>query len=366
MNVPFVDLRAQYDSLKDEILPAIQKVIESTQFILGESVAGFENQFASMHGAAHCIGVGSGTDALHLALWAMGVGSEDEVITVPHTFIATAEAISLLGARPVFVDVDPDTYTMNPELLERAITPKTKAIIPVHLYGQVCAMEELMEIANRHKIPVLEDACQSHLATRNGRPAGSFGMAAAFSFYPGKNLGAYGEAGAVLTSDRALAEKMRMLRDHGQKERYHHQVSGHNYRMDGIQGAVLGVKLKHLPGWTAARQRHARLYDQLLRNVGDLKLPTLSPDTSHVYHLYVILSKQRDDLRKFLEREGIATGLHYPIPLHLQEAYAGLGYQKGSFPNSESIGTKCLSLPMFAELREDQIRFVCNKIREFF
>jgi dTDP-4-amino-4,6-dideoxygalactose transaminase len=366
MDIPFVDLKAQYRSIKSEILPAIDSILESSQYILGKAVGDFERRFAEAHGVKHCIGVGSGTDALHAILWAIGVKPGDEVITVSHTFIATAEAISLTGARPVFVDIDPVTYTMDPALLKRAITPRTKAILPVHLYGQPAPMDSIVEIADQAGIPVVEDACQSHLAKYGGKSVGQFGIAAAFSFYPGKNIGAYGEAGGVTTNDNGLAEKIRMLRDHGQAKKYFHMMVGHNYRMDGIQGAVLGVKLTHLPAWTEARRRHAAGYAKRLQGVGDLVLPAEAPAARHVYHLYVVQSGRRDALQSHLARKGIKTGLHYPVPLHLQEAYAALGYKKGDFPITEQIAERGLSLPMFPELSEEQLDHVANAIKEFF
>lgn len=366
MNVPFLDLKLQYENLKNEVLPAITATLDSTQFILGKAVEDFEKRFAAAHGMKHCIAVGSGTDALHLVLWAKDIGPGDEVITVAHTFIATSEAINMVGATPVFVDVDPKTYTMDPDKLEKAITSRTKAIIPVHLYGQPAAMDRIMEIANRHNLIVIEDACQAHLAAYDGRPVGQFGLAAAFSFYPGKNLGAYGEAGGVTTNDDGLAQMIRMLRDHGQFKKYHHTRWGHNYRMDGIQGAVLGVKLNHLESWTEGRRRNAGIYAAKLRGVGDLVLPHEDARAKHVYHLYVVQTTFRDKLQAHLGTKGVGTGLHYPIPLHLQDAYKNLGYTKGQFPVTEQVASHGLSLPMFAELTENQIDHVVSAIKEFF
>ena len=366
MKVPFVDLKAQYQTLKKDMVPAVEGIMDSASFILGKAVENFERNFADAHRAKHCIGVGSGTDALHILLWALGVGPGDEVITVSHTFIATSEAISLTGAKPVFVDVDPVTYTMDPKLIERAITKKTKAIVPVHLYGQPAPMEEIMAVANRHKLPVIEDCAQAHLATFNGKPVSQFGIGAGFSFYPGKNLGAYGEAGGVLTNDDALAAKVRMLRDHGSQKKYHHELVGHNYRMDGIQGAVLGVKLPHLNAWTEARRQHASTYSQKLKGVGDIVTPVEAPGRKHVYHLYVIQTKRRDELQAFLNTKEIGNGLHYPIPLHLQPAYSWLGYKKGDFPVSEMVAERGLSLPMFAEMTGDQLDYVVGAVKEFF
>ncbi len=366
MKVPFVDLKAQYASLKPEMLAAVGNIMETSQFILGKAVEDFERDFAAAHGVKHCIGVGTGTDALHVVLWALNVGPGDEVITVSHTFIATAEAISLTGATPVFVDIDPVTYTMDPALLEKAITPKTKAIIPVHLYGQPAAMDEIMAVADRHGIPVVEDACQAHLAQFNGKYVGQFGVAAAFSFYPGKNLGAYGEAGGVTTNDDELARKIRLLRDHGSEKKYHHTVWGHNYRLDGIQGAVLGVKLPHLDAWTKARRYHAQAYSAALAGCGNLVIPREHPRALHVYHLYVIQTPHRDELQKFLASCEVATGLHYPVPLHLQPAYASLGYSQGDFPVTEQVASQGLSLPMFPELSGEQVEHVVSSVKDFF
>lgn len=366
MKVPFVDLQTQYQSLKHEMLPAVERILESSQFILGKAVEDFEKKFAEAHGMKHCIGVGTGTDALHIILWALKVGPGDEVITVAHTFIATAEAISLTGAKPLFVDIDPKTYTMDPNQLEKIITKRTKAIIPVHLYGQPAAMTQIMEIANRHGIPVVEDACQAHLAQYDGKFVGQFGAAAAFSFYPGKNLGAYGEGGGVTTNDDALARKMRMIRDHGSEKKYHHAMWGHNYRLDGIQGAVLGVKLPYLNDWTESRRHHAVRYNQQLNGMGDLIIPKADTRAKHVYHLYVVQTGNRDELQKYLASRDVSTGLHYPVPLHLQDAYNCLGYRQGDLPETERVASHALSLPMYAELTDEQIDCVVSTIEDFF
>ncbi len=366
MNIPLVDLQAQYHSIKPEIDSAIHKILDNSQYILGKAVLDFEEAFAKAHGVKHCVAVGSGTDALHVALWAAGVKEGDEVITVPFTFIATVEAISLLGAKPVFVDIDPKTYTMDPSATGKAISKKTKAILPVHLYGQPAAMKELVELAKRTNAVLIEDAAQAHLAKYDGKFVGQFGKAACFSFYPGKNLGAYGEAGAVITDDDALAASMRKLRDHGQAEKYKHDIWGHNYRMDGFQGAVLGVKLKYLPQWTQRRRQIAGLYRELLSGVGDLVLPYEAPGVEHVYHLFSIRTKRRSELQKYLAGKGVAAGLHYPIPLHLQSAYLHLGYPRGAFPVSEAVAADCLSLPVFAELTDEQVAFVTDSVKEFY
>ena len=370
MKVPLADLHAQYLQLKPDIDAAIADILATSQFILGKAVANFERSFADAHGVKHCVAVGSGTDALHVPLWALGVGRGDAVATVPFTFIATLESVSLLGATPLLVDIDPGTYTMDPtKLAELLRSPKgksVKAIMPVHLYGQTAAMDEIGSIARSHGIPIVEDACQAHLATYGGTYVGNFGAAAGFSFYPGKNLGAYGEAGGVLTNDDALALRMRQLRDHGQVEKYTHAFWGHNYRMDGIQGAVLGVKLKKLQEWTARRRAIASIYRSGLAGVGDLSMPVEAPGCEHVYHLFVVRTRQRAALQKFLSDWEISTAVAYPIPLHLQEAYRHLGYRAGDFPVSEKAADEVLALPIHAELSEAQVKFVIEGARAFF
>jgi dTDP-4-amino-4,6-dideoxygalactose transaminase len=363
--VPFLNLGAQYNLIKEEMQCAINEVIESNAFAGGPFVAKFEQAFAGFCGAKYALGVGSGTEALWFALQALGVGSGDEVITVPNSFIATAEAISFCGARPVFVDVDPHTYTMDPALLEQAITSKTKAIIPVHLFGQMADMDPILEIAGKNKLFVIEDACQAHGATYKGRKAGSIGDAGCFSFYPGKNLGAYGEAGAVVTNNESIHRAIGMLRDHGQAKKYVHKVVGWNGRMDGIQGAVLTVKLKYLAQGNVARQSHARLYDQHLRDAKDLVTPKVSDYGSSVFHLYVVRVRERDALLRSLGEKGIACGIHYPVPLHLQEAYAFLNLPQGSFPVTEKCAEEFLSLPMFPELSVEQIVEVATEVKSF-
>jgi dTDP-4-amino-4,6-dideoxygalactose transaminase len=366
MKVPFLDLRKQYGAIKDEIGTALQEVIDTCAFAGGPMTKAFESLFAPYCDCEFAIGCGSGTEALWLALIASGVGPGNEVITTPSTFIATSEAISFCGATPVFVDVVESTCNMDPSLVEAAITPETKAIIPVHLYGQMADMDPLMEIAARHNLAVVEDACQAHGATYKGRRAGSIGNAGCFSFYPGKNLGAYGEAGAVVTGDQGLAEKMAAFRDHGQVKKYFHNIVGWNSRMDGFQGAVLGVKMKYIDAWTRQRQEKAALYSQLLAGIEGVELPALMDGAESVYHLYVIQTDRRDELQAYLKDHGIDTGLHYPIPLHLQEAYSGLGYKAGDFPVAERAAGRILSLPIYPELQEGQIRYVSEKIREFF
>ena len=361
MPVPFLDLKAQNDALHSEILSSIEEVISRSAFAGGPFVAKFEDEFAAFCQTRHAIGVGNGTDALWFALLALGVGAGDEVITVAHTFMATAEAISFCGAKPVFVDIDEDTYTLDPAHLERAITSRTKAIIPVHLYGQMADMDPIMEIAKRHNLPVIEDACQAHGAEYKGRFAGSIGHAGCFSFYPGKNLGAFGEAGAVVTNDPALATQIRVLRDHGQETKYHHSVVGWNGRMDGIQAAVLSVKLKWLAQGNESRRAIAGLYGKLLAAGEDLVIPSVAGYAKHVFHLYVVRVKKRDKVLQSLAKRGISCGIHYPKPVHLQQAYAHLGLGPGSLPVTESCADEVISLPMFPELSQEQIETVARE-----
>jgi len=365
MKVPFIDLKMQGAAIRKEVEAAIGKVLDEAAFAGGPFVKAFEDDFARFCGCAHAVGVGNGTDALWAALIAFGIGQGDEVITVPNTFIATAEAISFCGARPVFVDVDEKTCTMDPALLEKAITPRTKAVIPVHLFGQTADMDPIMAIAKKHGLIVIEDACQAHGALYRGRPAGSIGDAGCFSFYPGKNLGAYGEAGAVVTSNDEAASKMRVFREHGQPKKYFHNMIGWNCRMDGLQAAVLSVKLKHLPAWTEARRKHAQQYNQLLEGLPGIVLPHEASYAQHVYHLYAIRNGRRDELMTALGDKGIATGIHYPVPLHFTGAYRHLGYTEGSFPVSERIAGELMSLPMFAELSQEQIDSIVAGIKEF-
>lgn len=365
MKIPFLDLKVQYESIRDEIATGLQEVLDSTAFAGGPFVEKFEEEFASFCGCEFAVGVGSGTAALWMALLGMGIDNGDEVITAPNTFIATAEAISFCGAKPVFIDVDEQTYTMKPDLLEVAITPRTKAIIPVHLYGQTADMDPIMEIARAHGLFVIEDACQAHGAEYKGRRAGSIGDAGCFSFYPGKNLGAYGEAGAVVTNNAELAEKIRMFRDHGQAKKYYHSIIGWNARMDGFQGAVLSVKLKHLPAWNQARRKNAQLYNDFLADVDDVIAPIEADYARHVYHIYAICTQNRDALIRALTEKEIHCGIHYPIPIHLQGAYKFLRYPKGSYPITEKCTEQLVSLPMFPELTEEQIEYVVHEIKRF-
>lgn len=368
MKVPFLDLKTQYQTIREEINPAIQDVLDSCSFVLGKAVSNFETAFAHEINAKYCLGVSSGTDGNHTALWALGVGPGDEVIIPANTFIATAWGATLCGAKPVFVDCHPESYNIDPAKVEAAITSKTKAIVAVHLYGQAADIDPLKEIAARHNIWLVEDCAQAHFAEYKGARVGGFGKAASFSFYPGKNLGAYGEAGAVVTNDDELAVKIKMIRDHGAIQKYNHEAYGHNYRMEGIQGAVLGVKLKYLNGWNDARRNAAAKYKELLADVNEVVLPKEMDYTKHVYHLFVILLSniaQRDALATYLNENEIATGLHYPIPLHLQPCFNHLGYKKGDFPSAEKLANCGLSLPIYPELSDGQIEFVCGKIKEF-
>ena len=366
MNIPFLDLKAQYRTIKDEVHAAINKVIENTAFAGGPFVAAFEEEFAKFCGTGQAIGVGNGTDALWMALVALGIGAGDEVITTPNTFIATAEAISLAGATPVFVDIEEITHNMNPAEIERAITNKTKAIIPVHLFGQPADMDPIMAIAQKHGLHVIEDACQAHGAEYKGRRAGSIGIAGCFSFYPGKNLGAYGEGGGIVTNDDALAAKMRMFRDHGQARKYYHDIIGWNARLDGIHGAVLSVKLKYLNNWNDARRKHAAAYTKGLATVEGIIVPREMEYARHVYHIYAVRVKERDKFMAYLNGKGIACGIHYPVPLHLQKAYSFMNKGPGSFPIAEKCAAEYVSLPMFAELTDEQVTYVVDQIKEYY
>jgi len=362
VKVPFLDLKAQYRSIKPEIDAAIQQVLDSTQFVLGDEVAAFEREFAEYGGARHGIAVNSGTSALHLAMLAAGIGPGDEVITVPNTFVATVAAVRYAGARAVYVDIDPARFTMDPARVEAAIGPRTKAILPVHLYGQPADMDPILEIARRRGLLVVEDAAQAHGARYQGRPVGSLGDLACFSFYPGKNLGAYGEGGIVLTSNDEYAKKIRMLRDWGQERKYQHLLAGYNYRMEGMQGAILRVKLRHLERWTEARRAHAARYAALLADCG-VGIPGEAPGARHVWHVYAVRTRVRDPIMKALGEQGIQTGIHYPIPVHLQPAYADPAYAHGSFPIAEKAADEVTSLPMFPELTEEQLQLVAGALR---
>lgn len=361
--IPFVDLKAQYASIKDEIAPAIQGILDTCQFTLGAEVVAFEQEFAAYSQAQHGIGVNTGTSALHVALLAAGVGPGDEVITVPFTFVATVAAIYYTGARAVFVDIDPRSFTMDVTAIEAAITPRTKAILPVHLYGQAADMDPILEIAKRHGLAVIEDAAQAHGAEYHGRRVGSLGDMGCFSFYPGKNLGAYGEGGMVVTNNPDHARTLRMLRDWGAEKKYEHVLKGYNYRLEGLQGAVLRVKLRHLEAWTEARRNAASRYDKLLAGSA-VATPQAMSYARHVYHIYAIRTRQRAAWQDALQAQGIQTGIHYPIPVHLLPAYADLGYRQGDFPQAEQAANEVLSLPMFPELTAAQIDVVCGAVRE--
>ncbi|BCL61015.1 glutamine--scyllo-inositol aminotransferase [Desulfomarina profundi] len=363
MIIPFLDLAKQHQTLRSEILQEWEKILLTAGFIGGEYVEGFEHDFAAACGVKYCVSVGSGTDALRFILLALGVGPGDEVIVPVNTFIATSEAVSQAGATVRFVDIDPFTYNIDPGKIETAITEKTKGIIAVHLYGQPADMDTVQEIAEKYQIWVVEDSCQAHLAEYKDKKVGGFGVAAAFSFYPGKNLGACGEAGAVTTNNCQLAQKITALRNHGQSRKYVHDMEGYNGRCDALQAAALQIKLKYLSRWNALRRKHARMYDNLLDS-DDLVTPYIREDVVSVYHLYVVLVSKRKRIADYLAEHGITTGLHYPVPLHLQKAYSCYSYKNGDFPVSEECAGRLLSLPMYPELSEDDIEFVCNKLKE--
>jgi dTDP-4-amino-4,6-dideoxygalactose transaminase len=364
MQVPFLDLKSHHAPILDEINSAIQDVIESSAFAGGPFVMRFEEDFAAYCNCPYAIGVGSGTEALWLSLLALGVGPGDDVITVPNTFMATAEAITYCGARPVFVDVDERTYTMDPVALEKAVTARTKAIIPVHLFGQPADMDPILEFARHRGLVVIEDACQAHGAEYKGRRVGTLGDAACFSFYPGKNLGAFGEAGAVVTGNAELQEKVRILRDHGQVRKYHHKMIGWNCRMDGIQAAVLRIKLRYLERGNQLRRSHAAHYNQALAGIEEVVTPAQAAWARHVYHVYAIRAQDRDEVIRRLGEKGIGCGVHYPVPVHLQEAYRDLGYEQGAFPVAERSATEFVSLPMFPELTPAQVEIVAECVKE--
>lgn len=363
--VPFVDLKAQYHSIKDEMDAAISNVLENTAFIGGKVVSDFEEAFANLYGVEHCISVANGTDSLFIIMKMLGIGAGDEVITVANSWISSSETISLTGAKPVFVDIDPDYYSIDESKLEAAITSNTKCIIPVHLHGQACDMETIMEIANKHGIPVLEDCAQSHFSEYNGKRVGTYGLAASFSFYPGKNLGAYGDAGCILTNDADFAEKCRMFARHGALKKHHHMMEGINSRLDGLQAAVLKVKLSYILDWTENRIKNAAHYNRLLAELEGISLPALRPNSKHTYHLYVIRVEKRDELAAFLKSKGIGTAVHYPTALPNLPAYDYLGHKPEDFPVASAYQDKILSLPMYPELEEAQIETVVAAIKEF-
>ena len=363
--IPYFDLPAQIRSLRPELDAAIALSLDNCTFCLGPDVAQFEVEFARFCDAKHCIGFNNGTSALHVAMRLLNLGPGDEVITTPFTFVATSWALSYVGARPVFVDIDDTSFNLDPKLVERAITPRTRALLPVHLYGNPADLAPLLEICRKHNLTLVEDAAQAHGAKYRGRSVGSFGQMSSFSFYPGKNLGACGEGGALVTNNDAYAARARALRDHGSTRRYYHDEIGYNYRMEGIQGAVLSVKLRHLQAWTRERQRVARRYGEMLAST-PLQLPRQADDAESAWHLYVVRHARRDELKQHLEVNRIGCGMHYPLPLHLQKAFAHLGYKPGDFPVAEKAARECLSLPIYPELTEDQIQRVAAVIREFF
>jgi dTDP-4-amino-4,6-dideoxygalactose transaminase len=363
MNIPLCDLYAQYLTIKADIDAAITRTIVHSSFIGGEELQAFEAEFASYCESKACVGVGNGTDALYLALRGLGVGPGDEVITVAHTFIATAETITLTGARPIFVEIKEDTMLMDPDALESAITSRTRAIIPVHLYGQPCDMDGIMEVASRHQLKVVEDAAQAHGARWRGKRVGSIGDVGCFSFFPGKNLGAYGDAGAVVSQDEQLIRRIRMLANHGRMDKYMHEYEGVNSRLDGLHAAVLRVKLRHLDAWNEARRRHARQYMEALRDSG-AKLPVVHPHAEPVWHLFVVRVGDRDSVQTVLQKQGIAAGVHYPVPLHLQPAYKYLEIPEASLPVTERVAAHVLSLPMYPELSRDQIEVISRAVIE--
>jgi dTDP-4-amino-4,6-dideoxygalactose transaminase len=372
MNVPLIDLKPQYDALREELNAAVARVFDSQQFILGEDVRRLEEEVAGYTGTGHAVGCASGSDALLLALLALGVGAGDEVVTTPHTFFATAGSIARTGARPVFVDIEPRTYNIDPARVEAAITERTRAVLPVHLYGQCAEMDEILAVAERHGLPVVEDAAQAIGAEDRGRRAGSMGAAGCFSFYPTKNLGAAGEAGIVTTDDADLAARMRRLRAHGGATEYQHEELGFNSRLDTLQAAVLRVKLPHLDSWSQARRERAEVYTRLLEEAGLAELvapPFVRDDARHIFHLYVIRAPApagRDALIEHLKRNGVGTKVYYPVPMHLQQCFAPLGYKEGDFPEAERAARETLALPMFPELTEEQQQYVVETIRRFF
>jgi dTDP-4-amino-4,6-dideoxygalactose transaminase len=364
-SIPYFDLPAQLRGIRKELDAAIARTIDNCSFCLGPDVAEFEKDFAKFCGVEHAVGFNSGTSALHVALLLAGVGPGDEVITTPFTFIATSWAVSYAGAKPVYVDIDDATCNIDVKLVERAITPRTKALLPVHLYGQPCDLDPLLEIARKHKVPLIEDACQAHGAKYKGKTVGTLGVSACFSFYPGKNLGACGEGGALVTNDGKLAARAKSLREHGSTQRYYHDEIGFNYRMEGFQAAVLGVKLPHLAKWTERRRAIAKIYSELLSET-PLQLPREGAHAEGVWHVYAVRHARREELKRHLEANGVGAAIHYPIPLHLQKAYASLGHKPGDFPAAEKAAREVLSLPIYPELTDKQVQRVTDVVKEFF
>jgi dTDP-4-amino-4,6-dideoxygalactose transaminase len=363
--VPYLDLPAQMRGIRKDVDAAIARTLDNCSFCLGPDVNQFEKDFAKACGAQHCIAFNSGTSALHVAMLLLNIGQGDEVITTPLTFVATSWGISYVGAKPVYVDIEDATFCMDPRHVEKAITPRTKALLPVHLYGHPVDLDPFVEISRKHDLPLVEDAAQSHAARYKGKTIGTFGVVSCYSFYPGKNLGAYGEGGALVTNDAGLAIRARSLREHGSSQRYYHDEVGFNYRMEGIQGAVLGVKLKHLDEWTRQRRRVAHRYHELLAST-PLQLPREAAYAESAYHLYVVRHPRRDELKKHLEAARVGCALHYPLPLHLQKCYAHLGYKAGDFPVAEKAARECLSLPIYPEMTDAQIQRVATVVKEFF
>ena len=365
MNIPFLNFAPAHNAIRNEMKQAFERVYDSNWFVMGKSVDTFEQEYASFNQTLKCVGISNGLDALHIALKVLGIGPGDEVIVPSNTYIATVLAVSYVGATPILVEPDIETYNIDPSLIDAAITPKTKAIMPVHLYGQACEMEAIMDIAARHKLFVIEDNAQSQGATFNNKITGSWGHINGTSFYPGKNLGALGDAGAVTTNDENLARKAAVLRNYGSEKKYYNEVVGHNMRLDEMQAAFLSVKLKHLPEWTKQRQQIAEYYNEALASVDNITLPKVADKATHVYHLYVIRTNRRDRLQAHLTEKGIGTLIHYPIPAHLQEAYRSLGFKQGDFPIAEEIANTCLSLPMWPGMTKDDVQHVVKEIKEF-
>ena len=366
MQVKFYDIATQYKQIKKEIDAAIGEVLENAAFYDSPAVSNFEKAFAQRHQAAHCIAVNSGTSALHATLMALDIGFGDEVLVPVNTFFATAEAVSLTGATPVFVDCNIDDYGIEPRHLDRYISERTKALIVVHMYGQAAQMKTVKAFSEQHGLYLIEDCAHAHLATYHNMPVGTFGIASCFSFFPGKNLGAYGEGGAILTQDPKLADELIKIKQHGAIQKHHHERIGHNYRMEGIQAAILNVKLQYIERWTAIRQQRAALYKKLLTDCSEVILPQTANINQHVYHLFVIRCQDRNGLKSYLEKNGIETGLHYPIPLHLQKAYATLGYKRGSFPIAEQVSEEILSLPISEQISEEEISYVSACLKAYY
>ena len=366
MNIPFLSFSSTNAKIREESLKAFEQVFDKSWYVLGDAVSAFEKEYAAFNKVDFCIGISNGLDALHLALKAVDIGPGDEVITPSNSFIASALAISYTGAVPIFCEPNIQTYNIEPGEIEKHITSKTKAIMPVHLYGQACEMEKIIEIGKKHDLYIIEDNAQAQGATFKNKKTGSFGIVNATSFYPGKNLGALGDAGAITTNDLSLAQKVKMLRNYGSIEKYQHDCIGYNMRLDEIQAALLSVKLKYLDSWTKERQQIAGWYDEALKNIDDIILPVVASDCTHVYHLYVIRIGKRNELQEYLKKHGIGTLIHYPIPPHLQKAYENLEYKRGDFPIAEEIAATCLSLPLFPGLSQKEAFFVAETIKNFF